>query len=309
MEQWNESDCKLSLAKLMEIRYIFEELDKRKMDLSDLSGKNISELKREIEKIVLNDIDADNVTNKVENYVKEKKKVLFKILDTIIENSADKIKNENTGRCYLNQLNCEFILQLLDDYEAEVYNYKDVFEEKSKKAKPLKQYTYHCLSEKQYDMIDDTTLDFLYKGLIDLAKNEETNLQIEEVNREWNLRFNPLIKEIPDLLEELSVNVEYCKERIRVGKENLKKLENIKEMLKKCNDELNLISQDIIPYDIELGTDFSTYSRFNYESFIDSDLGGGFELDSDFEIENLVESILPLIKLHAVNESKRKDKK
>lgn len=310
MEQWNESDCKLSLNKLMEIRYIFKVLYEQEIDLDELSGNNVSDLLKKIEEIELNCIDADGITSKKENYIKDRKEVLFKILDTVIENSAHQLAYGNTGRYHLNRLNCEFISKLLDDYEEETYNIKDILNGKYDKVKPSKvHYTYNRLLNEEYDMLDDTTLDFLYKGLIDLAENEETNLQIETVNHEWNIRFKPVLREISDLLDELKINVEYCRGMVVVEGKNLEKLEYIKKMLRKYNDAIKLMSNDMIPYDIELGTDFSTYSSSNYGSFIDSDFGVGFELDSDFEIENLVESILPLIKLHAVNESKRKDKK
>lgn len=73
MEQWNESGCKLSLNKLMEALYIFTVLGEQGKNIKDLKGNNISEKLKEIEKIELNIVHEDNITNRKVNFVKYQK--------------------------------------------------------------------------------------------------------------------------------------------------------------------------------------------------------------------------------------------
>lgn len=295
MEQWNEFGYELSLKKLMELSYTLKVLDERGLDVDYLKGKNLAEVVKEIEELELNDMDKDNITNSKDNYIKYQKEVLFKILDTIIDDSAKKLSCGNTGRYYFNQDNCEFILRLLDNYQLKVYDYSSIAngEYGRPNTKPSEyHYTYKCLKNKEYDQLCDSDLDCLYEGLINLAKNEKTNLQIEEVNRAWNLRFKPILKEILDLLEHLTLNIEFCKIAINVEGVNLEKLENIKKILKKCNDELNIMCKEAIQI-IELDS--------GAESEPDSDS----DLDSNME-ELLMEPFIQATKWYVVNEHKRK---
>lgn len=202
---------------------------------------------------------------------------------------------------------------MCDYYHKKVYDYNSISNEKYDRPdeKLSKSHnSYKGLKNKEYDELYGSFSDFLYEGLINLAKNEETNLQIEEVNQKWNQLFKPILKEILDLLERLRNNIEFCELAISVEGKNL---ENIKEILKKCNDELNLMCKDAIQItDLDSESDtnsgLSTDSSLKYGSFLDSDFG--FELDSDSNMEELMESVIDLTKLYVVNEQKRKkDKK
>ena len=109
-----------------------------------------------------------------------------------------------------------------------------------------------ALSERRYNEIDNYFRKFLHKGLIRLAKNKTTNLKIEEVNQEWDLRFNPMLRKmramrasIQNIMNSLEMDIDFYVRRINPTKENLLVLENIEHKLKLCSNEIeNAITEN-----------------------------------------------------------------
>lgn len=221
----------LSLRRILEIRYLDLVMKKRGLSLENIKTDNLQDgivyaenYNNDSKKVFIPDKEA---------YIASQKNNLFKILDIIISDSKEKLHNGNCREYCFNLANLDFIDGLLTSYEEGDRNC-------------------FALLDRRYDEIDNYFRKFLHKGLIRLAKNKATNLKIEEVNQEWDLRFNPMLRKmlamrasIQKIMNSLEEDIDSYVSRINPTKENLLVLENIEHKLKLCSNEIeNAITEN-----------------------------------------------------------------
>lgn len=203
-------------------------MEKKDIEFGKLGGKTT---KDKIENALYCDDNIENIPKiiDIEHYIEYQSQVLFKILDKIIKNSRQKLHSKNKNIYEFNDDNIMFFNTLLDLYEMKDKN---------------------CINlcAKKYDELDDEFIELLHNGWTDLAKNDATMLQLDEVEREWNLLFNPEYKKICDLVEDLRADVIYYVGAICPKDENEELYEMIKSILRKTREFIVEITEDKLEF-------------------------------------------------------------
>lgn len=256
MEHWNNeqevSTEDISLRQILETRYLLDIMEKLGIEhIEELRGNTMAQL--------INDAisrDEGGIIDKgkdIESYIRSQSDILFRIFDIIIKDSRKKLHFGNNVRYHFNDKNAEFIFDLLDLYEENDTNCG-------------------ALLNGEFNAVEDDFLnEFLYNGFLELARNEKNSLQVVELDKRWRELFNPDLRDILRLLDDLSENVRFYVGEIVPEEKNIEAFKKIKSILRECNDQIVAISK---------------------ETIVDDEI----DLDMDIPIEE-IPFIAPLIKL------------
>lgn len=177
----NQSSNKTySLKNILEERYLSLLIKKGNIDPEEVNRENTL---KEINKL-LNVVDAEDIPI-LETFIDYRKKLLYRILDSILENSKELLHPPGNKRSYLlNQDNEIFINFLLDSYDDNSEDIKN-------------------LLDRRFEKLDLDFRELLCRELRDLASNENTSITQDYVERIISLKFelgyNETISKIRDL--------------------------------------------------------------------------------------------------------------
>lgn len=176
---------------------------------------------KKLEYLFKNDMHGDS---HIDNFIQGREDTLFKILKIFIKDRK-KLHNGNKRNYSFNLRNYYFIYTILDLYDSKEKNCRNLY-------------------KGRYYEIEEEFMVFLYEGLLDLAKNEDTNLEVEEAIRGWNNVFNPFYKEICSIVEDLKANVFYYVGAVPENETNEKLFDEIKKKLLDMNMEIIKMTED-----------------------------------------------------------------
>lgn len=236
MEQWNNSkqlneisnskEC--SMEDFLKERYLDNIVQKKGLEKEELKGETVAK-KIELAEAAESRRKGLPKIADYANYGKYQKAILFKILDMILIDSRPLLYKKNSKRYVFTRENCFFMNILLDLYEErnpEILNLLDGW----------------------VNRLDSGFIDFLYEGLCELAENENTVLQKEDLQLKWNLIFCPAYKEVCELMEELRASVLYYVGAISGKQVNNELFNELKEKLQLCNDEIVNITKERVEF-------------------------------------------------------------
>lgn len=233
MEQWNIfNDEEFSLNELLEQRYLKMLITTKGLDEKSLKGDTISQ------KIINATLSECKTENEIkctdqDNFIDYQKKLIFKILDSVLKNCRKAMRNTN-GEYILTSSNYYFLNTLLDLYVDNDENCK-------------------ALVKKEYSKLDENFLEMLYHGLCDFAENKNFLINIDYVRRQWNMIFSVDYTELCDTMEILRMDIQYYGSGLTGKEENSKTLQEMKQKILECNEEILKIVKDKIEFpDIDI---------------------------------------------------------
>lgn len=208
----------------MELKKKYSVIDKGLTDSDTIKVWKEMQLEKRNERIdFVSNLDLEETDNidfvDVVEYVKYRRKKLFKMMDVFIENSKKKLHYEGKNEYRFNNKNFHFIKTLIDLYDEKNINCKK-------------------LLDRKYHELEEDFLIFIYTGLEDLAENKDTNLKLEDFKWKWKLLLNPYYKEICSIEEDLRANIIYYFGAVPETEENDDVYRSIKERLLSINEEI-----------------------------------------------------------------------
>lgn len=232
MELWNmlDVDKLYSIEDVLKLIYRIDFLRKQGIETDEMNKK---ELYQEVNKILRKKIEiSDNFVGKEKEWIGNKTKIISKVLDSIVgENNRKKIYENRSQKVFTMQ-NCAFIVILFVSHNIE-------------DCKRIK--------KRQYARVSQEYMDFLYKGIVDLANNENLNLTLEEVNKIWESKYYKSIYNFKDdCINFLKIMHEVFDKAIELYAENIEsEQENEYTILDKIRLELTKCKLSISEIDTE----------------------------------------------------------
>lgn len=228
MEQWNIfNDKEFSLNALLEERYLNLIVTTKGLDKNSLKGDTISQ---KIINATLSECksEKDIKYTDQDNFIAYQKKIIFKMLDSVLKNCKKAMRNTN-GEYILTSSNYFFLNTLLDLYVDNDENCK-------------------ALIKNEYSSLDENFLEMLYHGVCDLAENRNFFIDIEYVKRQWNMTFSTDYTEVCDAMEILKLDIQYYGSGL-IGKEdNIRILQEMKQKVLECNECILQLVKDKIEF-------------------------------------------------------------
>lgn len=213
MEQWNElnsgsEDLDIFECMIMDIKWAYAQFhswflvdpqdDKPYTIYKFLQEKYIQEYKNHLKEInkQSNDCEAKSIKDiygkmelngypSFESYKKTQSRHLKKILECILGDECVKFYGLKK-RALLTSGNCQFFEFLVDTYEDENTSY---------------------FLSGNYNKLDDWYVDYMYRGIIDFAKNKEIGLDFNHIVKHWTVCLSKPYRDIRNLLEDLNAAV------------------------------------------------------------------------------------------------------
>jgi len=177
MELWNmlDVDKLYSIEDMLKLIYRIDLLRRQENKTDEMNEQKLYE---EVEKILLNDADlSDDFEDKEKEWIGNKTKNISKIVDSIVGKENRKRIYENRCQRLFTMQNCIFIVNLFITYNVE-------------EAKRIK--------KKQHERVSQDYMNFLYKGVVDLANNENLELTLEDVEEIWEKEYYKTIYKFKD---------------------------------------------------------------------------------------------------------------
>lgn len=220
---FRETDIDLLLEN-MRLDVVLEEKLKEEKLIAEQRNKDTYNL-TEILQDTYKEYDEYGNNNALEEYVKYRRKVLFKMLNVFFGNSKKEL-HEKDNRVYtFNSENYEFIYKLVNLYDNKNVNCR-------------------LLAKGQYADLEEDFLVFYYNGLKGLVENERLEISRTDFIEKWNRLFNPHYKEICSIAEDLRSNIVYYLATIPANGENKGLYKWIKRELIRINNEIIRVAEE-----------------------------------------------------------------
>lgn len=177
MELWNmlDVDKLYSLEDVLKIIFRIEFLRTQGIETGEI---NVEELYKEVNEILYEKVEiSDSFEDKEKEWIGNKTKSISKILDSIVGKENRKRIYENRCQRLFTMQNCIFIVNLFITYNIE----------DSKRIK-----------KKQHERVSQEYMNFLYKGVVDLAYNEKLKLTLQDVEEIWEKEYYKSIYNFKD---------------------------------------------------------------------------------------------------------------
>ena len=217
-----------SFRAIMEEWYLETLINQNGIDYDKLHGKTVKDRIIEVENSIKRIPDRDN-------FIRQETDKLYKMLNVVLKDCTKvlckKPRDEKSHKhsYSFNDDNKMFFFFLL-----EIYDNRD-------------DHSVPAYLKRQFDDVDDDMLDIIHMGFLNLAKNENTLLTVEEFENIWNhLRWkkycsNPYYKEMIDLVENLRSTIIFFFETVPNKEEYRAGFEAVKEILILCDDAIHSI--------------------------------------------------------------------